>query len=1007
MTTDLEIQLLGGFQLRYRHDSLTQFMSNKVPALFLYLAVTGRPHQRDALAALLWGDMADADAKNNLRQALSNLRKFLDPYLLITRDTVEFNRAAPYRMDSADFLQAIEPCPEQPLEQQIARLQAAATLYQGDFLAGFWVRQAPDFEEWVLTQRSRFRDLALQTLHTLTHYALHSGNYPAAIESASRLLALDSWREEAHYQLMLALARSGQRAAALQQYESCRRLLEQELGVEPSSELTLLASRIRDAQQHRHPPLPTAPFLAREEEWKVARQRLMDPNCRLLTVTGTGGVGKTHLALAVVASLQSAFLNGVYLVSGNGVDADSPDALLFAVIDGLHLMLAGSHNPQRQLFAFLRTKELLLVLDNMEHLLEQCDWLNELLEVAPDLKIVATSRERLNLSGEWVIELDGLPIPPSSALESIESGAGQLFVATAQRVRSGFHVTPANAPHIRRICQLVGGLPLAITLAASWVHAFSCADIAREIAANVDFLTSSRRDIPQRQRSLRAVFDHSWHLLTPREQQQFAALAIFRGTFSREAAHAVTGITMAELVALVEKSLLRRVYQERYELHPLLRQYADQQLGEGERYRLQAHHAAYFARWLAHQEQEGSPSDEADLFKTMSRDHDNLRAYWQWAIQEKQMPLLAQGLNTLRLYYSEQGRYQEGMEWLAKTTAIVAPLAEAAAARHPTRQLWGRLLSRWATFCLWGGQRPRADLLFQAALPLAYEMDEPVELGFALLNKGYLTVLSGDYATAEVEFAESLRYYRRAEDKRGIANALSALGALGNVTGAWEHARAYLEESVAISRELQDENGLRSSLTNLGNVFYEYGDSVRAKAYYLEVLPLCQKVGDRSAEGIILCNLGSLAQREGELAEAESLMKTGLALFRELNSWQHVIHATTSLAGVHVAQGQYEQAQRELRWALQKSIAQELHHMSPLAAYEIGLLYYTTEHHADALELHYWVLNHPASMAEQKLAIEERLPFLESRVGEQQAAALRERAHAITADDILARLTVH
>ncbi len=1008
MTDILEIQLLGGLHLRYNDRSLTNFMSNKVPALLVYLAVTQRPHQRDALATLLWGEMPDEDAKNNLRQSLSNLRKFVEPYLLITRDTVEFNTAAPHILDCAQFLHAIQPHPEQPLGEQITRLHNAASWYQGDFLAGFWVRQAPEFEEWALLQRTRFREQALQTLHTLTNHYLHSGDYAAAIESANRLLVLDSWREEAHYQLMLALARTGQRSAALQQYETCRRLLETELGVEPSVEITTLANRIRAALQKSRPPLPvsTIPFVGRVAELALLHQRLADPTCRLLTLTGPGGMGKTLMALEAAAANQIRFLNGACFVPLAGVTAESQDAVLFALIDALPLSLTGSTAPQKQLYEALSRQELLIVLDNVEHLVEQVGWLDDLLRQAPALKILATSRERLDLSGEWVIELDGFPIPTTTAPDAVQTGAGELFIATARRVQANFEVTPDNAGPIRTICQLVGGLPLAISLAAVWVHTLTCAEIAHEIASTLDFLSSTRRDMPARQRSLRAVFDHSWRRLAPSEKEAFASLSIFHGSFSRKAAQRITGVTPAMLTSLVAQSLLRYQQDGRYELHPVLQPYADEHVADEARLRLQADHAAYFASWLSAQESHLNTPRESDIFSEMRSDHDNVRAYWKWSLLHHQLPLLAQGLTTLRQFYSEQGRYREGMEWLEKTAALLTSIVANASGNSSARELLGKVLARWAVFCLWGGEWLRADALFQETLPIARHAADPAELGFVLVNQGYLTVLSGEYGSAEQQFMESLHHYRVAEEGYGIANALSALGALCNVTGDWERARDYLEESVAISRRIENENGLRSSLTNLGNVFYLYGDHARARDYYLEVLPLCQKVGDRSAEAVIWSNLGSLAQERGDFAEAEALLQTGLAIFKDLNSWQYVIHGTASLAGVQVAQGNYEQARAALQWALQKAMAEQIHHMIPVVVYEAALLYAAQRQGVQTLELLYWVLDHPATLAEQKQGAEERRVELEARLGDTQVAQIRGRMQEVTAEMIAAGLAI-
>lgn len=1000
MTAVLHIRLFGGLYVGQDDLPLTGFISNKVTALLAYLAVTGRAQQRDTLAALLWSEMSDADAKNNLRQALSNLRKLIDPHLIITRETVEWNAAVPYSLDVQQFTQQL-----QPGREATTTLQKAAELYRGDFLAGFVVRDAPEFEEWMLAQRARFRELALHALHNLTEAYLEQGQYDRTIDYATQLLSLDPWRENAHRQLMLALARSGQHTTALQQYETCRRLLADELGVEPSAATIALAGRIRDARQTTHQPLPapTTPLVGRAGELAAICQRLAAPGCRLLTLTGPGGIGKTRLALEVATASQAGFLNGVCFVPLAGVDSAVPEAVLSALINALSFTLAGPNSPQKQLVNHLRGKEMLLVLDNLEHLLAQTGWLNDLLEQAPDVKILATSRERLNLSGEWVVELDGLPVPSGAAPEQMQAGAAEMFVVNARRVRSNFTLTADNAAAIQRICQLVSGLPLGLELASAWVHTLSCAEVAQEIADNLDFLTSTRRDMPARQRSLRAVFDHSWQLLIPAEQTAFASLSVFRGSFTREAARSVAQMTTSILASLVDKSLVRR-QGSRYELHDLLRQYADQQLDGAARQQLQARHAAYFAQWLAQQKGYLHTPQEADVFRAVSADLDNVRASWQWATGQQRLDLLEQGLDTLRIFYNEQGRYQEGMEWLEKTAALLEQMAAHRPGDESIRRLLGKVWTRWAGFCLWGGQRASADALFQQALPITRQFAEPAELGLLLLNLAYFTVLSGDYALAQAQFGESLDAYRQAGEATGIADALSALGAVCNITGEWEQSRLYLEESVAISRQLQDEHGLRTSLVNLGNVYYYGGDYPRAKAFYLEVLALCQRAGDRSAEAVTLCNLGTVAYDSGDYQEAEAFLRQGTTIFQEINSLHFLIQGMASLGAVHVALAQLEQAQSELEWALQKTVAEQIHHMLPVVVYEVGRYFEAVGRAGEALALLCWVIDNPMTAAEQKRDAEKLLPALGGALGEAQAARWREQGRALDEVAVLAML---
>lgn len=362
MAAELQIRLLGGLHPALDGAPLTDFISHKAPALLAYPAIARRSHQREALAGLLWGELPDADARNNLRQALSNLRRLLDPYLLITRDTVLLNPEVPIFLD----VEAFERClhaGDLSTEDHAARLQQAAVLYQGDFLAGFVVRDAPEFEDWMLAERSRFRERAL---HTLTQFHLARGDSASAIDTATRLLGIDSWREEAHRQLMLALARSGQRSAALAQYETCHKILEKELGVKPSAETTRLYERIRAAGESLRHTLPaaSAPLIGRDQELGEVVTRLRDPYCRLLTLTGLGGSGKTRLAQAAAAQLQSAFLNGACLAPLANVTTF--EHLPLAIAGALRLSVSGETIAD-QLLAYLAEKELLLVADGNVH----------------------------------------------------------------------------------------------------------------------------------------------------------------------------------------------------------------------------------------------------------------------------------------------------------------------------------------------------------------------------------------------------------------------------------------------------------------------------------------------------------------------------------------------------------------------------------------------------------------------------------------------------------------
>ncbi|MBN1937628.1 MAG: SARP family transcriptional regulator, partial [Anaerolineae bacterium] len=632
------IDLFGSFYVTLDGKPLTGFESNKVRALLAYLIVeaTDRPHSRDALIGLLWPDCDERAARRNLSQALFNLRQTIrdreadPPFLSITQQTVQFNPDSDYQLDVSRFealvaaseahahtlLETCAPC--------IRQLEQVLALYRGEFLTGLFVDDSVFFEEWALLRRERFHRLALDKLYHLANHYERRRDYDRARRYAQQQIELEPWREEAHRQLMRLLARSGQRSAALSQYERCRRALAEELGIEPDEETLTLYERIRAAGEscpHNLPPQLT-PFLGRKEELAEIAERLEQPTCRLLTLVGPGGIGKTRLALQAATEQVGYFLNGVFFVSVATVN--SPRFLAAAIAEAIGFVFSGEKDPQMQILDYLRDKEMLLVMDNFEHLLspvskggeydgpEGTDLLVEILDDATQVKILVTSREPLSLRAEWLIDVQGLALPGPDGGAAVETySAIRLFVESARRVNAGFAFAGETVPATIRICQLVEGMPLGIELAAAAVRSYPCEKIAAQIAQDLDFLATSMRDVPARHRSMRAVFDHSWRLLTPQEQAVFAQLAVFQGGFTSAAAQAVAHLATGQrastaerfLVALADRSLIQRWPDGRYAMHTLLRQYAAEKLGDSPAAQEAAiqRHAAFYMDFLAGQ----------------------------------------------------------------------------------------------------------------------------------------------------------------------------------------------------------------------------------------------------------------------------------------------------------------------------------------------------------------------------------------------------------------------
>lgn len=501
---ELHLTFLGGFEVTLDGAPVAGFVSNKARALLCYLAVDGREQSRENLAALLWGDMPHVKALISLRQALANLRRLLGEHIIVTWHTAALDRHSAYRLDVAEFAAAVTGF-HQRADPQAG--QQADALYRGDFLQGFHVRDAPAFEEWMMTQREWLHSLGAELFDDLAAYYVRQGEYALALRNLDRLLALEPWREEAHRQRMLLLTRLDRRSAALKQYATCRRILAAEFGVAPSAATTTLYDRILRAR--RVPlseactlPAPLTPFVGREPELARLRALLADPYARLITLTGPPGVGKTRLALESAQRARATFVDGVCYVSSESLSTEErlPAALAEA------LALDGGNDPLAAILHHLRDRELLLLLDGFERLLlapiveeentgadteqSQGGGLLDMLQATPQVKVLITSRRPLGLREEHRFPLEGLVCPPPT-LASVSAAdleiydAARLFLHQARRVLPDFTPTPEDAAAIAGLCRLVEGNPLALERAAAWVDRASCARIAEMIARDL------------------------------------------------------------------------------------------------------------------------------------------------------------------------------------------------------------------------------------------------------------------------------------------------------------------------------------------------------------------------------------------------------------------------------------------------------------------------------------------------------------------------------------------
>ena len=430
-----------------------------------------------------------------------------------------------------------------------------------------------------------------------------------------------------------------------------------------------------------HLPTPTTSFVGRSEELASISGLLADPNCRLLTIVGSGGIGKTRLALQAAVDQISNFPDGIYFVPLAGIG--SPDLIAAAIANALPVSFSGAEDLRDRVIRYLRKKQQLLLVDNFEHLLDGVDLLNDVLQAAPDVKLLVTSRERLNVQEEWTLILGGLTVPAKDATDTLDSySAVELFVERARQVQSKFALS-AEAEAVKTICWQVEGMPLGLELAASWLRAMTCEQITAHMESSLDFLTTPLRNVPERHRSLRAMFEQSWQLLSADEQAVLMKLAVFRGGFDFEAAEAVARASLSILAGLADKSLIRLNPSGRYDLHELLRQFATDKLAELEELAaaVNRRHLEFYSNLADEAETHLYGPQKEAWFDRLEVEHDNLRAALTWTLRSKEAEAGLRLAAALGFFWEHRGYPYEGSEWLEKLLSIASDVPAATRAK--------------------------------------------------------------------------------------------------------------------------------------------------------------------------------------------------------------------------------------------------------------------------------------------------------------------------------------
>ena len=865
-----------------------------------------------------WPDSSEQAARRNLSQALFNLRHAIGdaqatpPYLHISRAAIQFNGGSDHTLDVATCTAQLDACDahsHQRLETCATcaqHVQHAVELYRGDFLNHFSLADSTEFEEWALVKREAVHRRVLDALIHLAGYYEQRGAYVEVRRYATRALELDSWCEVAHRHVMRALALRGERKAALAQYETCRRTLAAELGVEPAEETHTLYRQIQrgdiaseqgtvETKHVTHLPTSLTAFVGRQRELAELAQLLADPTAQLITLAGPGGIGKTRLALQSAGDQRDLFAHGVAFVPLAAVTAAA--LLVPAIAAGLGFTLYGQSEPKVQLLHYLHKKQILLVLDNFEQLLEEVDLLTEIRQRAPEVKLLVTSREPLDVQGEWVFSVSGLPAPAGAQAEGFEEYAAvALFMQRARRAQMSFALDADARASVVQICRLVEGMPLGLELAAAWVRTLSCREIASEIERNIDLLATSRRDAPERQRSVRAVFDHSWMLLAAEEQQVLRQLSVFRGGFRREAAAQIAGASLRALARLMDKSLVSLTPGGRYHLHELLRQFSAEKLNAAppEQAATRERHSAFFLTFLQERETGLAGKQQKVALDEIQAEIENVRTAWSLTVAQGQIAAIDRALDSLYQFYWLRVHFQEGKESFRSVAEQFQPSTMHAENRAVSDHegieiVLGKALARRGAFCTQLGRSDVAGDLFQQSLVLARRWEAQTEIAFCLNFLGDVAWEQEDARAAEQWYRESLAISQAIGHQLGMAEALARLGWVNTIiNGAYLPAKRYLQQSLDLMRAMENQAGIAFVLDRLGANAFCLGEYAEAEQYCRESLARFTEIDHRLGMAKATGGLGLAAWGRGRASLSDAMQ-----LFEA--SWQSAERPITGL----------------------------------------------------------------------------------------------------------------
>jgi predicted ATPase/DNA-binding SARP family transcriptional activator len=868
--------------------------SDKPLTLLYYLSQRNDWVSRNELAFLYRPDADDQTALSNVRKLIHRAREHR------WAETLEAEKSR-VRFQIESDVQAFR----QAVAQQ--RWSEALKLHQGPFLSGVSLSDTPGFEAWLELERADLNQLWRQAGQQHAIDLEQRQDWVNATRVLTVLLKADPLDEDVLQAYLSVLNAQGQGKLALEVFETFRQTLKDELDAEPLESTRALVDSIQQRAVPSTPALPNQPsvprhnlpapttrFIGRKRELAHLTELLAQADTRLVTLIGLGGTGKTRLALELAWRQLEHHADGAWFVPLAGLS--SGDLVVPGIASALGFEFSGPREPRQQLLDYLREKNLLIVLDNLEHLLEVVPIITDLLEAAPGLKLVATSRVALELSGEWLFDVDGLSYPPRDTAEDLEQfDAVKLFLNRAERVSASIVPTKDTLEAIAEICRKVEGLPLALELAATWTRSLNPTQITKQLETNLELLSSQQRDIPERHRSISVVFEHSWARLGALEQETLATLSVFQGGFTLQSAEQVTGAHLALLLSLINHSLVRRSPNGRYQLHELIRQLAAERLAPEQTSTCRERLSAFFVAFLREREEGIKGVQQRGILDEIEVEWGNISTVWAWSVRQGRWNNVEAMLSCLNSWFELKSSYREGAQ-------VFGMALDAFKNQFTNPQFQPEVLAKLLTLCAYFrfrvGEVNESEHLITQAFQVLEQHPKAKFNAFAWLVVGLLRQSMGRYTEASTFFQRSLDLYEQHGNFWAVSRIRNNLGTVAWQQADLEGAKRWHRLALESSRKMGDAREMATSLNGLGVAIESSGEIGESIRLYQESLKMYSEVGFLRGQANALNNLGHVHERKGDVKSARTYYLESLKLKKIIGNPALIASSLTNLADV-------------------------------------------------------------------------------------------------------------